>query len=184
MITETWPLTDAMATQAAATGAALPQLRTARTVLCAPSLVDFTAYRAIACSERGQYMGGPMTQPEAWDDFCRMVATWVLRGHGVWSVKGVEGTTLGFVLVGLEPGDLEPELGFLFLACHEGRGLAHEAASAARDHAFGVLGLTTLVSYIDPANSRAQSLAARLGAVQEGRADGSNVWRYTHGGAK
>jgi len=172
------PLTPPMRAAAARHGAALPVVRTARLTLRAPRLADFGVYRAIACTDRGQYFGGPMTEAEAWDDFSRLTATWLLRGHGVWTAEADEAEVAGFVLIGCEPGDLEPELGFLFLQAFEGKGLAHEAATAVRDYAFVTLGLATLVSYIDPANPRAQALALRLGAVLDGRVGESNVWRY------
>lgn len=180
----TAPVTAGMADQARATAAAIPTLRTARLVLRAPELADFGAYRAIACTDRGRYLDGPMSEPDAWDDFCRMVATWVLRGHGVWAATDAAGQTIGFVLIGFEPGDREPELGFLFLQGHEGQGLAQEAAAAVRDHAFATLELTTLVSYIDPDNTRAQGLARRLGAVRDDAAGHGHVWRYRKGGAR
>jgi RimJ/RimL family protein N-acetyltransferase len=60
----------------------------------------------------------------------------------------------------------EPELGWtLWSAAHEGKGYAHEAAVAARAHAYSVLGWTTAVSYIDPDNARSIALAERLGAT-------------------
>lgn len=174
----TAPLTPGMSAAAAAIGAAVPVLATQRLILRAPRLADFATYAAITCSERGVGLGGPMTPEEAWDDFARMTATWLLRGHGAWTVEE-GGETLGFVLVGCEPGDAEPELGFLFTAAAEGRGIAAEAARAARAHAFGALGLQRLASYIDPANPRARALAARLGARREGMLDGAEVWRHT-----
>jgi RimJ/RimL family protein N-acetyltransferase len=85
---------------------------------------------------------------------------------------------VGFVLIGFEPGDLEPELGWLFLPAAEGQGYAAEAATAARHHALSVLGLPSLVSYIDPANDRSARLAARLGARRDGEVDGADVWRH------
>ncbi|MFN4155034.1 MAG: GNAT family N-acetyltransferase [Paracoccaceae bacterium] len=172
------PLTPQMQAAAAQHGAALPVLRAGRLTLRAPRLSDFEAYRAIACTERGQYLGGPMTEDEAWDDFARMTATWLLRGHGVWTAEDDGAGLAGFVLIGFEPGDQEPELGFVFLPAFEGKGLAFEAATAAHDYAFAALGLTTLVSYIDPANRRAQALALRLGAVPDGQVDGADVWRH------
>lgn len=172
------PLTPQMQVAAARYGAVVPVLCTARLRMRAPRLSDFDAYRKIACTERGKYLGGPMTETEAWDDFARMTATWILRGHGVWTAENDDAEVVGFVLIGFEPGDLEPELGFLFLPESEGKGLASEAATAVRDHAFDALGLTTLVSYIDPANTRAKALSLRMGAVAEGQVDGSDVWRH------
>lgn len=48
-----------------------------------------------------------------------------------------------------------------------GQGLAAEAAGAARAHAFGALGWTTAVSYVDPGNARSIALAERMGAIRD-----------------
>lgn len=175
------PATGAAAALAVALQGKLPLLRTERLVLRAPKVDDFDAFTRLACSDRGTYFGGPMSREDAWADFTQMTATWLLHGHGVWTI-GRAGDIAGFVLLGFEPGDLEPELGFLLLPEAEGEGIAFEAATAARDHAFNTLGWTTLVSYIDPANTRAQRLATRLGATRDGRVEEAQVWRYGTGG--
>lgn len=156
---------------------AVPELRTARLVLRAPALSDFTHYAAIVCGPRGQFVDGPMTAEAAWDDFARMTATWLLRGHGLWTVTA-DGAVIGFVLIGCEPGDEAHELGFLFLPEGEGLGYAHAAARAARDYARDVLNLPALVSYCDPANARACALALRLGAADRGRVSGAIRFQY------
>lgn len=173
------PLTPQMAKAAARVQAALPRIVTDRLVLRAPVLADFPAYAAILTSDRAVHVGGPLTMDEAWDDFCRLTAIWVLRGHGLWSVEA-QGRLVGFVLIGLEPGDHEPELGWFLTAGAEGQGYATEAARAARDHGFAALGLTTLASYIDPKNAASARVAQRLGARADGAVEGSTVWR--HGG--
>lgn len=174
------PPAPACAAQAARAAATLPRLATDRLTLRAPVLSDFAAWAEITCGQRGRHIGGPMTEAEAWDDFSRASAVWLLRGHGLWTVepKG-GGEVLGFVLLGFEPGDAEPELGYLFRAAAEGQGFAAEAARAARDHAFGALGMTTLVSYVAPGNDRSTRLAERLGARRDpDRHDGCDVWRH------
>lgn len=176
------PSTGAAAAFAFALQGQLPLLVTDRLVLRAPKVEDFDAFASIACTERGAYFGGPMTREEAWADFTQMTATWLLHGHGVWTI-GVAGGIAGFVLLGFEPGDMEPELGFLLLPEAEGQDIAFEAATAARTHAFETLGWTTLVSYVDPENVRAARLASRLGAVHDGLVDDAHVWRYGTGGA-
>jgi RimJ/RimL family protein N-acetyltransferase len=171
--------TAGTAAQADRLAALVPVLETGRLRLRAPALADFPAWAEIMTTPRAIHLGGPMTEPEAWDDFCRAVAVWLLRGHGLWTVEPHSGgEPLGFVLIGFEPGDVEPELGWLFRAGAEGRGYAAEAATAARDHAFGRLGLTGLVSYIAPGNDRSIRLAERLGAWPEGQLDGSLVYRH------
>ena len=60
----------------------------------------------------------------------------------------------------------ETEVAFsLYKDEFEGLGLAYEAAIAVRNHAYGTLGLTTVVSYIHPENTRSIVLVERMGAV-------------------
>ena len=164
-----------------ATGLAgrIPVLTTARTTLRAPRLADAPAWESLLCGPATEYLGGPFTADQAFDAFSAGIGMWLLRGHGLWAVDDrASGDLLGFVLIGFEPGDLEPELGFLFLPEAEGKGLAFEAASAARDHARS-LALPSLVSYVAPGNTRSHRLAARLGARAEPVPEGASViWRH------
>jgi RimJ/RimL family protein N-acetyltransferase len=50
------------------------------------------------------------------------------------------------------------------MAASEGKGVAYEAALAARAYAYKTVKLATLVSYISPRNARSIRLAERLGA--------------------
>lgn len=152
--------------------AGVPVVDTPRLRLRAPVLEDFPVYAGIACGPRGAGIGGPMTREDAFDDFAKMVAGWLLRGHGLWTIDPrAGGAPLGFVLIGFEPGDREPELGFMLTEAAEGRGIAAEAAAAARDHGFGALGLPSMASYIARGNARSQALAERLDARLEMPAD-------------
>lgn len=171
------PVAPAAAELARAVSATIPTLTTARLTLRPPQLADFEAYARIVCTDRGRFVGGPMTAEVAWDDFARMVATWPLRGHGVWSVIHAD-SLIGFVLIGCEPGDRAHELGFLFLAQGEGQGFAYEAARAAQDFARHELQLPELVSYCDPANERATALAQRLGGQPAETVEGFQCYRY------
>lgn len=147
----------------------VPVLRTDRLTLRAPRPDDFALYAEISCGPRGVGLGGPMSREDAWYDFASLSACWMLQGHGGWSVELTEtGNLIGFVLIGAEPGDQEPELGYLISEAEEGHGYATEAAIAARDYAFGTLKLPALVSYIFPANTTSIALAKRLGAVNVG----------------
>jgi RimJ/RimL family protein N-acetyltransferase len=150
-----------------------------------PVITDFEAYRNILMSDRAVHMDGPFDRRGAWLDFTQCVANWLLRGHGLWTVTAkATGRTLGFVLVCLEFGDREPELGWFFLAEAEGQGFAMEAAAAARRHALGDLGLGSLVSYVATSNHRSLRLAARLGAWHDAAATAeiddpaTQVWRH------
>lgn len=181
------PPTGAVAVLALRLAALVPVLTTARTALRAPLLSDFPAWAEILCSDRATLMDGPYSREAALTEFSASVGGWLLCGHGVWTVTDLAGgEVLGFVSVHLEPSDREPELGFFLRAAAEGRGLAHEAASVARDWAWAQ-GLTSLVSYVDPANPRSSALARRLGAARDpvaeaafdGTADaGVAVWRH------
>lgn len=164
---------------AALLSAQIPVLTTARTCLRAPVLVDFPAWLQVLCGPNTADLGGPFTRDEAFAEFCTSVSMWLLRGHGLWTVEArSDAQVLGFVLLGFEPGDREPELGYLFLPAAQGQGLAQEAAVAARDHALGVLNLPGLVSYIAPENEPSIALARRLGAHRDGEVDGAQVWRH------
>jgi RimJ/RimL family protein N-acetyltransferase len=164
--------------------AATPRIVTARLILRAPRIEDFGAYAEIVCGPRGVHVGGPMDRETAFLDFAQMVAGWLLRGCGLWSVETrTDAALVGFVQLGWEYGDPEAELGFLLRAEAEGRGYAREAAEAARLHAFGTLGWTSVVSYVDPQNARSVRLAERLGARLDPELfDGSRVYRHLPGG--
>lgn len=176
-------ITPAMAAQASSLAAVVPTLRTERLVLRAPRLTDFAAYAAIFQSERAVHIGGPFTIENTWDDYSRLCAGWLLRGHGIWAVETRAGVPVGFVLIGFEPGDAELELGWFLARDAEGQGYATEAARAARAFGFATLGLARLVSYVAPANYASARIAERLGAVVEGQLDGSDIWVHRASGA-
>jgi len=160
-------------------GAALPRIATPRCILRAPYVEDYPVFREIVTSERGKFIGGPMTEEDAWDEFLQMTASWILRGCGLWTVElQTTGETLGFVMLGHEPGDPEQELGFFFTKAAEGHGYAFEAARSARNNAFYALSWETLVSYIDPANARAINLAEKLGAKHDPASDFDGCLTY------
>ena len=162
--------------------AAIPVLTTARLTLRTPKIPDFAAYTEIVNSKRGAHLG-TSNRSDSWYDFCRMIATWLLHGHSVWTVTSHESdTVLGFVLIGFEPGDEGPELGYVMTAAAEGKGLAFEAAWAARSYGFDILGFDSLLSYVDASNTRSITLTKRLGAVRDGTLvdDGQTVIRFRH----
>lgn len=171
------PLPGPAADFAAMLSAGLPVLETARLRLRALRLADFDAWAEILCGPAAPLLGGPFRRDDAFVEFAASAGMWLLRGFGPWAVESkAGGPVLGFVLIGFEPGDQEPELGYLFRPMAEGKGYATEAAIAARDHAFGTLKMDRLVSYIDPENAPSLRMAQRLGAVREGEVDGSEAW--------
>lgn len=156
------------AEMAARFAALVPALETERLRLRAVSPADFPVYADVLAGPSGKHFGGPFARDDAWWDFAQLASGWMLHGHGGWAVDLKDGTHIGFVLLGFEPGDEEPELGFIFAPEAEGKGYAFEAASAAKAFAFDTLKFDTLVSYIHPDNARSIKLAQRLGAIQDG----------------
>jgi RimJ/RimL family protein N-acetyltransferase len=171
------PVPGPAARFAAQLAARLPVIDTPRLRLRAPRLEDFDAWAEIFTGPAGQHLGGPFDREAAFTEFAAICGLWLLRGHGVLTVDlRTGGEAIGFVLIGFEPGDQEPELGYLFRPMAERQGFAAEAAAALRDHAFGALGLNRLVSYIDPENARSLRVAERLGAFRAADFDGAQVW--------
>ncbi len=161
--------------------AGLPRIARGGVILRAPYLEDYPLFESIVTGPRGRWIGGPLSPEKAWEDFLQMVAGWVLRGAGLWTVeRESNGERVGFVVINDEKGDPEMELGFLFPAENEGKGYAFAAGEAARNNAFFALNRETLVSWVDPENARAIRLAERLGAVRDPATDlgGAIAYRY------
>ena len=144
----------------------IPVLETERLILRGPKPSDQEGYLRFMLSERSQYIGRAKTVGDAWRSFAKEFGHWAILGYGAWSVtmKG-DDTCLGGVGCWYPEGWPAQELGWSLWEEAEGKGIAYEAAVAARDYAYGTLGWTTAVSYIDPANVRSIALAERLGCV-------------------
>lgn len=146
----------------------IPTLHTERLALRAPRPGDFDAYADVLSTDRARFMAGPFDRHAAWLDWCETVAEWVLHKVGPWTVTARDtDTALGWAGLSRHPLSPEPEMGWLMTQAGEGKGYALEASRAIIAHAFGALRLTSLVSYIRPGNTRAERLAARLGATAE-----------------
>ncbi|SLN16224.1 hypothetical protein ROJ8625_00535 [Roseivivax jejudonensis] len=175
----------AAAARAAQVRAAVPVIETARLRLVAPRLDHLPLWTRLMVPDDAGLLGGPHTDEEAWEAFCVYTAGWLLHGHGAWAVEGRDdGAHLGFVHVGLEWGDAEPELGFMFAPEARGAGFATEAARAARDAGTALFGAEGLVSYVAATNAASARLAARLGARRDAAAEAAigepdlQVWRH------
>ena len=176
----TLPPTGNAAAAAAFHAAVVPSLTTARLTLRGPRMADLPGWTAVwmeSFAEDGD------TEERAWDQFCGYTAGWMLQGHGLWSVERLEdGALVGFVLLSLEWDDVEPELGYMMLAEHRGRGYASEAAEAARNYGFTLL--DSFVSYVDPDNAASNALARRIGGRRDAAAEAAlegeaiHVWRH------
>ncbi len=115
-----------------------------------------------------QFVGGPCDRNLAWRRFACEVGHWTLRGHGFYFVEEKEsGAFVGSAGLWFPEGWPELELGYWLHPDAQGRGYATEAARRIRDHAYQDLGLTTLISTIDPKNAASKKVAERLGALRE-----------------
>lgn len=141
-------------------------IQTERLVLRQPIPADEADYVAFMRSDRARHVGGSPDQKRAWYAFATEFGHWAIRGFGMWAVtQRGEDRALGFVGPWYPDTWPEHELGWLIYAEAEGKGVAYEAALAARTHAFRSLGWKTAVSYVDEDNFRSRKLAERLGAT-------------------
>ena len=167
-----------------------PVLTTERLILRAPQASDFGPWLDFMRSDRAQFVRPPVLDDGVlWRAFGHVVGHWVMRGYGQFVITDrVSGAVLGAAGPWHPAGWPEAELGWtLWSEAAEGRGIAREAVTAARAHAYGVLGWPTAVSYIDPANTRSQALARRLGCHPDPQAarpgEDVAVWRHPAPGA-
>ncbi|MEM9796779.1 MAG: GNAT family N-acetyltransferase [Pseudomonadota bacterium] len=181
----TRPPTGAAAETAARFAALVPVLEGPRLRLRAPSVGDLPAWQRIYAAPEAKHFGGPWGAEEAWEEFAYYTGDWILYGHGLWSVERLSDTVLlGFIHLGLEWSDPEPELGWMFLPEHRGQGYATEAAGLASAHGAALLGDGAFVSYIAAGNAPSNALAARLGARRDTAAETAigatdlHVWRH------
>lgn len=162
----------------------IPHLDTARLRLRDYRESDFDDFAGFYDSDRSRFVGGPMTRELAWRAMAVHLGHWALRGYGFWAVEEkATGAFCGHVGLWFPEGWAAPEVGWVLMRQAEGRGIAEEAARAARAHAYGTLGWTTAISAIDPGNIRSIRLAQRLGCTYETdylhvRLGRMQIWRH------
>ena len=138
----------------------VPTLRTKRLLLRAfrPTDID-----ALAAMRRFLGDGTLLSREQAWGLMERILGQWALRGYGLFAIEH-DGSFACWAGV-LHPLEWpEPELGYALDQPFWGRGIATEAASAARDWAFATFGVGRLASFIRPDNARSIRVAEKLGA--------------------
>lgn len=175
----TRPPVGASADLARALQALVPELVTDRLRLRAPRLEDLPHWTAV-----WQDHAPGDSDEKLWLDFCVYSAGWLLNGHGLWTIaRRDDDAIVGFVSLGLEWDDDEPEIGWAILPAHRRQGYATEAGRRVRAHAFETLGRGAAVSYVAPGNAASNAVALGLGAVRDPEAEaacggGIHVWRH------
>ncbi|MEQ9257588.1 MAG: GNAT family N-acetyltransferase [Roseovarius sp.] len=144
----------------------IPRLETPRLILRAPAPGDIDAYVAFLTDpERSWGFGTEPDRPKAWRWFAMNIGHWALHGYGYFTLELKEtGEPCGISGIWNPEGWPEPEVGWVVFDGFEGKGLAFEAATRAREWAYTDLGMTTLTSNIVPGNDRSVALAERMGA--------------------
>lgn len=147
----------------------IPVIETARLRLRGPKREDFEAFAAFGVSPRSASVGGPFSRMQSFHRFSALWGHWAIRGFGRFVVAdGTTDAALGVVGPYFPEAWPEPEIAWTVFDTAEGRGIAFEAATAARAYAFGTLGWRTAISCIDPSNHRSAALAERMGCTPDG----------------
>ena len=177
------PPTGDAAALAAQFAAIVPVLETERLRLRAPVISDFAAYEKIYHSDRWPHDGDQGSDEDAWLDFNQMLASWILRGIGLFTAETKnDGTLIGFASIDHEWGDPEVEIGWMLTADAEGQGFATEAGAALMRFA-AKQGRASVVSYMGKNHPRSAAVSKRLGAVRDKQAEAAlnnQIYVYRH----
>ncbi|NEY90570.1 GNAT family N-acetyltransferase [Tabrizicola oligotrophica] len=148
----------------------VPVLETERLRLRGPKASDFEPFAAFLQSPRAAFVGGTVPRVQAWRAFGHLTGHWVLRGYSMFIIADkATDAALGMSGPWFPEGWPEPEIGWSVWAPEaEGKGVAFEAAAAARAWAYETLGWTTAISLIVDGNTRSEALARRMGCTLEG----------------
>jgi RimJ/RimL family protein N-acetyltransferase len=149
-----------------------PTLQTRRLILRPPVMSDFPRWAEMMLdTEAARFLGGVQPPEVTWRLFMTMAGAWSLTGIGMFSVLDRKmGRWLGRVGPWRPLGWPGNEIGWGLHPDAQGRGIAFEAASAAMDYAFDVLGWSHAIHCIAPDNEPSQRLARRLGSTKLGPA--------------
>ncbi len=142
------------------------RLETERLLLRPPCAEDFDAFAAFCADPLPmQHLGGVQAPSVAWRSLATMAGSWHLLGYSMFSViEKDSGRWVGRAGPWQPHGWPGPEVGWSIVPDRWGRGYAPEAARAAIDWAFDVLGWEQVIHTIAPDNRNSQAVARKLGA--------------------
>lgn len=120
--------------------------------------------------ESMRYYPHPFSREEcsAWIE--RQLQRYESDGFGLWAIDLLDtGAFVGDCGLTVQTVDdaREVEVGWHVHPDHQGRGIATEAGTACRDHAFRTLGLTRLISLVRPENIPSCRVAEKIGMKVE-----------------
>jgi RimJ/RimL family protein N-acetyltransferase len=132
-----------------------------------------------------EFLNRPVDERATQEFLARTRAHWEEHGFGHWALELREGpqagTLIGFAGIAFPtflPAVADrPEIGWRLARPAWGRGLATEAALAARDDGLGRLGMEELISLIHPDNVRSRRVAEKLGMGIEGQVHHATLGR-------
>jgi RimJ/RimL family protein N-acetyltransferase len=147
----------------------VPELATARLRLRAFRDADRAPFAAMNADPAVmEHFPNRLTRAESDAFMDRIAVRWTEDGHGLWAVeRRDDGAFLGFTGIARLAWLPTPEIGWRFARVAWGQGYATEAARAARDWAFGTLGLDAIVSVTTVANQRSRAVMERIGMTRD-----------------
>jgi RimJ/RimL family protein N-acetyltransferase len=150
----------------------VPELRTERLLMRGWREPDVDAFVSILADPLvGRGLGNPegFSPREAWEHVALMAGHWTLKGFGHWVLETLDaGDVVGRAGLYYPPEWPAIELGWTVGREHWGKGYAPEAARAAAAWAQSTLGLSRIISLIEPANAQSIRVAEKLGERPEG----------------
>ncbi len=146
------------------------RLETDRLVLRVPALEDLDRWaEMMADPEAARFIGGVAPRNLVWRMIMQMHGAWSLTGVSMFSViEKASGRWIGRIGPWQPEGWPGPEVGWGLHPAMWGKGYAVEAAAAAMDYAFDVLGWPRLIHCIEAENVRSKAVARRLGSRPQG----------------
>jgi RimJ/RimL family protein N-acetyltransferase len=143
-----------------------PVLETERLTLRPVAMEDFPRWaEMMGDPEAAKFLGGAQPAAVAWRGFMTMAGAWSLTGVSMFSlIERGTGLWLGRIGPWQPHGWPGTEVGWGLHPDAQGKGYGVEAATAAIDYAFDVLGWTEVIHCIDPDNIPSIRLAERVGS--------------------